>query len=49
VAQRLREQGITKAYALRGGFAAWLAAGGPTEDKYEGRSTKDERSQKNDE
>jgi rhodanese-related sulfurtransferase len=33
VAQRLREAGFEEAYGLRGGLAAWLAAGGPTEPK----------------
>jgi rhodanese-related sulfurtransferase len=33
VAQRLREQGFAEAYGLRGGFDAWLAAGGPVELK----------------
>jgi rhodanese-related sulfurtransferase len=31
VAQRLREQGFAQAFALRGGFDAWLEADGPTE------------------
>jgi rhodanese-related sulfurtransferase len=29
VAQQLRDQGFTEAYALRGGFSAWEAVGGP--------------------
>jgi rhodanese-related sulfurtransferase len=33
VAQRLREQGFSEAFALRGGLAAWLTAGGPTEPR----------------
>jgi rhodanese-related sulfurtransferase len=33
VAQQLRDQGFTQAYALRGGFDAWKRSGGPTEAK----------------
>jgi rhodanese-related sulfurtransferase len=33
VAQRLREQGFDHAYALRGGFDAWLAVEGLTEER----------------
>jgi rhodanese-related sulfurtransferase len=33
VAQKLRDQGFTQAYALRGGFDAWQAAAGPVEAK----------------
>jgi rhodanese-related sulfurtransferase len=33
VAQRLREQGFSEAYALRGGLKAWIEAGGPVEPK----------------
>jgi rhodanese-related sulfurtransferase len=33
VAQKLRENGFTHAYALRDGFAAWQAAGGVVEPK----------------
>jgi rhodanese-related sulfurtransferase len=33
VAQTLRERGFPEAYALRGGFDAWLALGGATEPK----------------
>jgi rhodanese-related sulfurtransferase len=28
VTQLLRDEGFTNAFALQGGFAAWLAAGG---------------------
>jgi rhodanese-related sulfurtransferase len=35
VAQRLREQGFEQAYALVGGFDAWLEAQGPTERREE--------------
>jgi rhodanese-related sulfurtransferase len=33
VAQQLRDQGFTEAYALEGGFDAWQAEGGPVEPK----------------
>jgi rhodanese-related sulfurtransferase len=33
VAQQVRDQGFTQAYALRGGLDAWQAAGGPMERK----------------
>jgi rhodanese-related sulfurtransferase len=33
VAQVLRDRGFKKAYALAGGFDAWLAASGPVEPK----------------
>jgi rhodanese-related sulfurtransferase len=33
VAQRLREQGFENAFGLRGGFAAWIEAGGPVEPR----------------
>jgi rhodanese-related sulfurtransferase len=33
VTQELRANGFTRAYALRGGFDAWKAAGGPVEAK----------------
>jgi rhodanese-related sulfurtransferase len=33
VAQELQERGFRQAYALRGGFEAWLAAGGPVEPR----------------
>jgi rhodanese-related sulfurtransferase len=33
VARRLREEGFGEAYGLRGGLAAWLAAGGPVEPR----------------
>jgi rhodanese-related sulfurtransferase len=33
VAQQLREQGFRQAFALKGGFDAWKAAGGPVEPK----------------
>jgi rhodanese-related sulfurtransferase len=33
VAQQLRDQGFSEAYALRGGFEAWHAISGPVEPK----------------
>jgi rhodanese-related sulfurtransferase len=33
VAQQLRDQSFTQAYALRGGLDAWQAASGPVERK----------------
>jgi rhodanese-related sulfurtransferase len=33
VAQALRDHGFKKAYALEGGFDAWLEAGGAVEPK----------------
>jgi rhodanese-related sulfurtransferase len=33
VAQILRDKGFRNAYALRGGFNAWAAAGYPLEEK----------------
>jgi rhodanese-related sulfurtransferase len=33
VAQQLRDEGFTRAFALRGGFDAWQAAGGAVEAK----------------
>jgi len=33
VTLELRDTGFTQAYALRGGFDAWLAAGGAVEEK----------------
>jgi len=33
VALKLRERGYADAYALRGGWDGWLAAGGPTEER----------------
>jgi rhodanese-related sulfurtransferase len=33
VAQQLQNQGFKAAYALRGGFDAWKAVGGPVESK----------------
>jgi rhodanese-related sulfurtransferase len=33
VAQQLRDQGFAEAYALRGGYDAWQAVGGPVEPK----------------
>jgi len=33
VAQLLTEKGYPRAFALRGGFDAWIAAGYPTETK----------------
>jgi rhodanese-related sulfurtransferase len=35
VAQKLRENGYKNAFALRGGFNAWAAAGYPLEEKSE--------------
>jgi rhodanese-related sulfurtransferase len=35
----LRDAGFTQAYALRGGFDAWLATGGPVEAKEECTTT----------
>jgi rhodanese-related sulfurtransferase len=33
VAQELARNGYTKVYALKGGFDAWVEAGGPVEPK----------------
>jgi rhodanese-related sulfurtransferase len=33
VAQQLRDQGFSEAYAVTGGFDAWQAIGGPVEPK----------------
>jgi rhodanese-related sulfurtransferase len=33
VAQQLRDQGFTQAFALRGGYDAWQAASGAVEPK----------------